>query len=212
MKEILIISIFQLLGNCHSAIKNIESNSTIHFQVIPTTGTATSVNSSASSATNIPDNTHLLKSHNSTSTRTATQVSSSSLQTSTVTTASTALGKSAATLNFNQSADNQISLTTNNNNNSNTNAAHNQNNQMDNGQTNSQHHQSIVNHTRPVTTAANRTVNAPITTATPPLVLSLSQVSFDFLFVITIKMMQPSSSLIFFLIFRFQVPQEVYSY
>lgn len=172
-KKKIIHSAFQLLGNCHSAIKDIESNTSIQFQVIPTTGTTSSVNSSV---TNITNNSHLLKNNNSSSTPIATQVSSSSLHTSTVTTASTALDKSAAALNFNQSTDNQISMTTTNNSSGSTNAALNQTNQMDNGQTNSLHHQSIVNHTRSVTTAANRTVNAPITTSTPPLVLSLSQV------------------------------------
>ncbi|XP_055315891.1 calmodulin-binding transcription activator 1 isoform X2 [Sitodiplosis mosellana] len=172
-------------GNCNSAIKDIESNNSIHFQVIPTTDTTSSVNSSAGSASNLNNNTRLLNSNNGTLTLTSSAVAStvaaSLAKTSTSTTASTALGKSAATLNFNQTADNQIVATTNssNNNNSNsnaTNANHNQSNQMDNGQTNNIHHQSIVNHGRTATTAANHMVNAPIVTSTPPLVLSLSQI------------------------------------
>lgn len=176
------------VGNCNSAIKDIESNNSIHFQVIPTTDTTSSVNSSAGSAANLPNNTRLLSSNNGatltlTSAAAAATVAPSSSQTSTSTTASTALGKSAATLNFNQSADNRIVATTNSNSSSNsnnvTNATHNQSNQMDNGQTNNLHHQSIVNHGRTATTAANHMVNAPIVTSTPPLVLSLSQVIID---------------------------------
>lgn len=168
-------------GNCNSAIKDIESNSSIHFQVIPTTGTTSAVNTSA---TNLSDNNRLLSSNNSGLTLTSVQHTSSttsSSSSSTITTASTALGKSAATLNFNHTADNQITVTTNGGtNNNNTNSNHNQTNQIDNGQTNNLHHQSIVNHARPATTAANRMVNAPIVTSTPPLVLSLSQVLFRF--------------------------------
>lgn len=172
------------IGNCNSAIKDIESNNSIHFQVIPTTDTTSSVNSSAGSAGNLTNNTRLLSSNNGatlTLTSSAATVIPSSAQTSTSTTASTALGKSVATLNFNQSADNQIGATTNSNSNDKhvTNATHNQSHQMDNGQTNNLHHQSIVNHGRTATTAANHMVNAPIVTSTPPLVLSLSQVIID---------------------------------
>lgn len=159
-------------GNCNSAIKDLESNTSIHFQVIPTTGTSSSVNSSAGSANNGAR--QHLNSNNSTLTLTPTPSSSS--KTSTSTTASTALDKSQANLNFNnQSADSQIAVTTNGNSNA-TNSNHNQNNQLDNGQTNSLHLPSIVNHVRTATTAANHMVNAPIVTSTPPLVLSLSQV------------------------------------
>lgn len=155
-------------GNCNSAIKDLESNTSIHFQVIPTT--------SAGATNNLSNNARLLNSNNSTLTLTQTTVPAKSSQTSTSATASTALDKSQANLNFNnQTVDNQIVATTNGNSNA-TNSNHNQNNQLDNGQANSLHHSSIVNHVRTATTAANHMVNAPIVTSTPPLVLSLSQV------------------------------------
>lgn len=161
-------------GCTNSVTKDIESNNSIHFQVIPTSVATSSINSSAGSANNLSNNTRLLSSNNSVLTLTPTPSSSSS-QTSTSTTASTALGKSCVALNFNQTSDNQIGATTNNNSNV-TNSNHNQNHQMENGQKNILHHQTIVNHGRTATTAANHLVNAPIVTSTPPLVLSLSQV------------------------------------
>lgn len=107
--------------------------------------------------------------------------SSSSSQTpSTATT--TALDKSSTVeLNFNQSTDNQIGATANFSN-SVTNSNHSQNNPMENGQTNSLNHSSIVNHVKTSTTATNHMVNAPIVAPTPPLVLNLSQVSFIVIF------------------------------
>ncbi|XP_031617985.1 calmodulin-binding transcription activator 1 isoform X2 [Contarinia nasturtii] len=169
-------------GNCNSAIKDIESNSSIHFQVIPPTDTSSSINSSAGpSVNNLSNNGRLLSSSNSALTLTSTLTPSSAVSSQTsstsTTAASTALGKSVTTLNFNQTADNQIVATTNNTNTNGTNNP-NHNNQMDNGQqTNNLHHQqSIVNHGRTTTTAANHLVNAPIVTSTPPLVLSLSQI------------------------------------
>lgn len=165
---------YSIVGNCNSAIKDIESNSAIHFQVIPTSGATSSVNSTAGTVNNLSNNTRLLSSNNSILTLTATP-SLSATQTSTSTTASTtALGKSSTSveLNFNQTADNQIGVTTNNNSNS----VHIQNRAMENGGANTLHHSSIVNHVRTATTAANHLVNAPIVTSTPPLVLSLSQV------------------------------------
>lgn len=61
---------------------------------------------------------------------------------------------------------------------------------MENGQSNSLNHSSIVNHARTPTTAANHMVNAPIVTSTPPLVLSLSQVGFIDVIIIAIIIFQ----------------------
>lgn len=179
-----VVFVFCFIGNCNPAIKDIESNNSIHFQVIPTTGATSSVNTSVCTVNNLSNGARLLSSNNSVLTLTPTPSSSS--QTSTTTTASTtALGKSpsSAELNFNQTADNQINVTTNHNNSTlvaNTN--HTRNSTMDNTQTNTLHHSNIVNHVRTATTAAHHLVNAPIVTSTPPLVLSLSQVG-DYCFI-----------------------------
>lgn len=184
-------------NNNSNAIKDIDSNGSIHFQVIPTTsGASTAINSS-------PVGTNLGTANNLTI---APVVASQTITTQTSTsTASSAMHDTQQSLNFNcqhaaaanaaatgshivnQSAENHIGITANGAQSAILTNANHPNHPLDVGsasnlhhshhQQHHQHHHNMVNHGRAASTAANRMVNAPIVTSTPSLVLSLSQLN-----------------------------------